>query len=254
MNTSPLKKISLATCCSIGLLGTGIAQAAPIIAVSTDELDVSYFVETTVDSVTTVHSDSSSGSMLGGGEEVTYSQFYIDSDDDESYIIDLRAAGYAGFSNSFNLDAEATDYYYGTPGAFPTLDDVGDLYAQTTLSWEFSVLDEDVGFWGGIFNEEDPFPRSIAELGLYDVTAGSSVLSLNDGFGNTDEITLFAGHDYILTAIASDNYHDDEATYVSFRFDDDAIITSTIPEPGTASILLTGIAGIFAVRKRRQRQ
>ena len=250
MGASLLKNTAATGVCGLALSVATAAQAAPLISVTTDDLDVSYFVETTLDSITTVHSDSASGSVLSGGEEVAYNQAYKDSTDGENYLIDLRAAGYQSSTNSFHLDAEADDYPYSVAGSYAELDDVGDIGAEVTLTWGFSVIDEDVGFRGGVFNEEDPYPLSQAELALFDVTLGSTVMHLSGGFGITDEITLVAGHDYILTAIAGDYAHEDENTYVSFSFDRDAIITSSVPEPGALTLVMLGMVGLFFGRER----
>ncbi|RDH87231.1 MAG: hypothetical protein DIZ78_05365 [endosymbiont of Escarpia spicata] len=119
-------------------------QATPIIQVLSESLDVSYYVETESTSGTAIHTDSATGSLLGSGASVSYTEFYYSPSENENYVIDANGSGSTTGTNGFNLDAEADDYPFSGSGPFDALTSVNSVRGEASTSWVFKVLNEDV--------------------------------------------------------------------------------------------------------------
>ncbi len=239
------------------LLGVAAqTQATPIIQVLSESLDVSYYVETESRSGTTIHSDSATGSLLGSGASVSYTEFYYSPSENENYVIDANGSGSSSGTNGFNLDAEADDYPFSGSGPFNPLTSVTSVRGEASTSWVFNVLNEDADFRTRLLNEVYPggtpppaHTDSVAEVRLFDVTSSSMVLDVAGGWGVEHTLTLLAGHQYQLYAIAGDYGPSDEDVSLWFYFDDRATITS-VPEPSTLYLLLLSMSALLIAKRR----
>ena len=146
------------------------------------------------------------------------------------------------------------------------LTDAGDYVAMsggTVSRWNSAgVFQGSVALsgWGSVAGEVDyPANRGIATLGGYWLTYSNGTLSAWDGAGTRVGQTILTG-----AGTAFDSHMSLSATNGMVWITDledggswrgyDVLSTTTVPEPSSAVLVLTGLLGVVGLRRRRSRE
>ncbi len=249
------------------LILSSTAQAAPLINVTSDHLQLSSYAQL-IDSHGTpqLWESNYSGRVLSGDREVAAFNDWIYSEETwgccdtgyEEFSV-LTHANLSLGGNVINLFAESDKYPSGVdqddpPGTYYTSVELG---AMASVDWRFEVSDGDVELH---YYAADEFMRvtndypagwvqSLASIEIFDETDNVEILNVAGwAFGNA---TLSDGHSYRLSAIARDDhlpsrYLNEEDVVTGFSFSGAEI--AYVDEPPVLVLIGFGLLSLISVR------
>ncbi len=166
-----------------------------------------------------------------------------------SFSTFLTLSGGAVDAQSSVVLTDAGDYVAMSGGTVSRWNSAGVFQGSIALSG-----------WGSVAGEVDyPANRGVASLGGYWLTYSNGTLSAWDGAGTrvgqttlTGAGTSFDSH-FSLSAANGMVWITDLDDGGSWR-GYDVLSTTTVPEPSSAVLVLTGLLGVVGVRRRRSRE